>query len=201
MVWCHKRQIIFIHIPKTGGTSIEMKLKLRGKNNGYGVVNNIARQHYRWHQYIQHLGIQRFNKYYKFAICRHPYSRFLSEYYWCEIPGVGYRHGQNFSNFLDYVEKIVKSEQFQLTKYHDHFIPQWRFVFDDRGRSKINKVFRFESFNEIDNFLEEKYGVIGNEHQKKNNNKKYVLSLSDRKRIYTMYRRDFELFEYANDLE
>ena len=196
MVWCYQRKIIFIHVPKTGGTSIEMRLGMRGKTNGYGVINNIAKQHYRWRQYVKELGTDIFNDYYKFAVCRNHYTRFLSEYYWCEAPGMGHRHGQSFADFFKDAERIIKEKQFKLTKYHDHFIPQWRFVFDDEGNSKVNKIFRFESFNEIDVFLKEKYKAIGNQHQKKSGNKKYVLSDEDKNRIYTIYKKDFELFGY-----
>ena len=196
MVWSYQKKIIFIHIPKTGGTSIEMRLGMRGKTNGFVVVNGIAKQHYRWRNYVKELGNDKFKEYYKFAVCRNPYTRLLSEYYWCEIPSMGHRHGQSFVEFLGKVEKIVKEKQFKLTKYHDHFIPQWRFVFDDEGNSKVNKIFRFESFNEIDVFLKEKYQATGNQHQKKSGNKKYILSDEDKNRIYTIYKKDFELFGY-----
>lgn len=196
MVWCHKRKVIFVHIPKTGGTSIEMRLGMRGLSNGYEVVNCIAKQHYRWRNYVKELGNDKFKEYYKFAVCRNPYTRFLSEYYWCEIPGMGHRHGQSFVEFLGKVEKIVKEKQFKLTKYHDHFIPQWRFVFDNNGVPKLDKVLRFESFEEVDNFLKDKFGAVGNEHQKKSGNKKYVLTSQDKERIYAMYQKDFELFGY-----
>ena len=46
MVWSHRKEFIFIHVPKTGGTTIEASMNLMGSRNGYGVIKNVAFQHF-----------------------------------------------------------------------------------------------------------------------------------------------------------
>jgi hypothetical protein len=74
MVWSHKKQFIFIHVPKTGGTSIERSLKMTNGTNGHGVVRNLALQHLTANEIKHILGEETFNQYTKISICRHPYS-------------------------------------------------------------------------------------------------------------------------------
>ena len=85
MVWNNKKKLIFIHIPKTGGTTIEEYMNAIKKptlRHGYGVFKNIVFQHFRWNDYIDFMGIDSFNNYTKFSIVRNPYELIISEYYW-----------------------------------------------------------------------------------------------------------------------
>ena len=86
MVWCNKHKIIFVHIPKTGGTSIEKALKLTSREKGYGVnKEKKAVQHYDYNEYRNSLGSEKFDKYYKFTISRNPYEKVISEFFWLKF--------------------------------------------------------------------------------------------------------------------
>ena len=108
MVWCGKKQIIFVHIPKTGGTTVENYLELMKGINGYGVIKNTAFQHFNWKDYLTLLGEDIYLNYFKFSIVRNPISRLLSEYYWTPLD-FGYKNGTSFNTFLDNVKFIVKN--------------------------------------------------------------------------------------------
>ncbi|MBA3705725.1 MAG: sulfotransferase family 2 domain-containing protein, partial [Bacteroidetes bacterium] len=96
----HKYEIIFIHIPKTGGTSIESFFEMTQPDNfcfyrwdkdqiGFleehkGLSNsekmNYEPQHYPL-EVLKDL-VKGYNNYFKFSFTRNPYTKLLSEYYW-----------------------------------------------------------------------------------------------------------------------
>jgi hypothetical protein len=195
MVWCHKYKLIFIHVPKTGGTSIEKILNLRNNYNGYGILENKALQHLKWNSYKLFLGDNIFNNYYKFSVVRNPIDRLISEYYWTPLK-FGYKSGKSFDIFLNKCEEIVNNSKYKKTKYHDHFIPQYLFLCDKNDKIKVNKIFKFEEFEKINKFLK-KYNNNKLEHTVKNKFKKNIVLTSDQKnRIFSLYKKDFLLFNY-----
>ena len=115
MVWDHQKKIIFIHIPKTGGTSIENYMNILNYNNpilkhGYGTFKNISFQHFTYSDYNEFLGIHIFKNYFKFSVIRNPYTRIISEYFW--VPDklkIGYKSNKSFDYFLENVTKIINS--------------------------------------------------------------------------------------------
>ena len=86
MVWCKNNKLIFIHIPKTGGTTIEKFFNLRKKINGYGDASGDFKgkslQHLIGLDIRKILGEKVFNNFFKFTIVRNPIDRVISEYYW-----------------------------------------------------------------------------------------------------------------------
>lgn len=152
MVWCHKRKIIFIHIPKTGGTTVEKHLKLQTFMNGYGVIKRVALQHFIWSDYKKRLGEQVYNNYTKFSIVRNPIERMISEYYWTPLP-FGYKKGGSFDVFLSKVEEIVKKRRFSDSEYHDHYISQTEYIMDKNGKLMVDTLFKFEEFEKVNNYL------------------------------------------------
>ena len=200
MVFDKKLKLIFIHIPKTGGTSIEYALDLYGKiENTCGVKGSKAMQHFTWIDYeqffserIRHIP---YNNYFKFSIVRNPYDRLISEYYWCAVPGIGFKNDQSFNDFVNTVENIVKNKNFKETVYHDHFIPQHHFIYKS-DKLVVNKLFKFEKFNEIIIFLKQKYKINNLPHTQYQKYDKINLNYYQKLKIYNMYKKDFKLFGY-----
>ncbi len=199
MVICNKNNLIFVHIPKTGGTTIEQSLSLMTKNNWYEIKDGKACQHYLWKNYKNKLPNAKFKNYFKFSICRNPYTRFLSEYYWCEIKGFGHRHNQTVDQFINSVQNICEKKQYNLSIFHDHLLPQYKFIYDDNNVLKIDKLFKFEKFEEIELFLKKKY--IMKPFYKANScrvRKKQQIQLTQiqKNKIYDIYQKDFVLLGY-----
>ena len=197
MVWCDKHKIIFIHIPKTGGTSIEKSLNISNIKNGYGIKDNKAVQHFTWYNYQKHIN-DKFNAYYKFTIVRNPYEKVLSDYFWLKnIAHLDVDNYQNktFDEYLDYCDFIVKNNLYNKTIYHDHFMPQNEFIYKN-DILMINKILRFENFEYIKKFMKLRYkvNVI---HENKNNSKKNItLTELQKDKIYKIYEKDFILLKY-----
>lgn len=225
MVWRNKSKIIFVHIPKTGGTSVEVAINTHYYKYGYGVIftdkNNeinqiryenlkkvvkmrnlnitrkFALQHLKSNEYKVTLGDDTYNEYFKFAICRNPYDRIISEFFWCEIPEIGDKHGQSFDDFLEYVQKCVLERNYYETIYHDHLIPQHEFIYDEKNNLQINKLFKYENFDEVKNFLKKELNITNIPHwHKRSSDKEIELTNKQKQIIYKIYRNDFILLNY-----
>ena len=87
----HSAKIIFVHIPKTGGGTIEKTLGIWGNdNNGnweadhsilYGKYKNKFLQHLTIAE-IKELKKKEFDTYKKVSFTRNPYDKIISEYLW-----------------------------------------------------------------------------------------------------------------------
>lgn len=225
MVWRNKTKLILVHIPKTGGTSIEVAINSHYYRYGYGVIftneeseakkiryenlkkvnemrkldnaKKYALQHLKSSEYKVMLGDDIYNEYFKFAICRNPYDRIKSEYFWCKVPGIGNKHGQSFDDFIKFVQKCVLEKNYYETVYHDHFIPQHEFIYDEKNNLQIDKLFKLENFDEVKNFLKEELNITYIPHllkRRKNND----IELTDQQKelIYEIYKNDFILLNY-----
>ena len=87
----HKEKIIFIHIPKTGGGSVEKTLNIWGSdNNGsltpdynilYGLAENKLLHHFTFREILD-LTKKKFKDYKVFSFVRNPYDKIVSEFLW-----------------------------------------------------------------------------------------------------------------------
>ncbi|MGY8932346.1 MAG: sulfotransferase family 2 domain-containing protein [Flavobacteriales bacterium] len=198
MPWNNTHKILFIHIPKTAGSSLETALEIYGKKEfGYETKNGKAIQHYLWKDYKKeypHI----FNTYTKISIVRNPYTRFLSEYYWCEIEGVGKKSNQEFDDFLSFAEEVVKGKKYNDSIYHDHFIPQYHFIYDASKQEIVtDKLFYFENIDVLKNFLKNQNQKLP--HALKTKKNKLVLNQVQKDRIYNLYKEDFKILNYKQE--
>jgi hypothetical protein len=200
MVLCTNKKCIFIHIPKTAGTSIEQFLRDNGKNELLfdRFVLNRSLQHLTALELKRKLG-NVFNSYYKFSIVRNPYDRLLSEYYWTPIPNVGYKYGKTKSEFLVYVKNILKNQLYFQNNYNDHFIPQYMFLSNRKGKLLIDNLFKYEDLDFVKSYLKKKLNIEREfPHLNKTGEEKAKDYWSDfeKEKIYNLYKNDFILFGY-----
>lgn len=192
------KKICFIHIPKTGGTSIEKNLDIMNKNNYWGGFKGRSMQHYLWNDYKNILN-ENYNNFFKFTIVRNPYDRIISEYYWNK--DFGFSKKISFDDYLKQVSNIFQNNLFN-NKNCNHFIPQHKFIYDSSNNLMIDKIFNFELFDEIyqyliqNNYLEK---IILN--KKFNKRKRKGINLNQltheqKNIIYNLYKNDFILFNY-----
>ena len=148
-------KLVFIHIPKTGGTSIEkvfwpLKFMKSEKNLFGGFINEYENkyqtgglQHLKWHQISQEIGDQKLNDYYKFSIIRNPYDKAVSQYEYLKKRNdlLRYIHAKSDLTFLEYCEKINSFS-------HVQWEPQHSFIFDKKTNEfKVDKILKLEDIN------------------------------------------------------
>jgi hypothetical protein len=199
MVLYHNLQCIFIHIPKTAGTSIEQFLKDNGKNDieYIGVRNGRSLHHLMAFELKREIPFI-YDKYYKFSIVRNPYDRLLSEYYWTPIKGIGFKSNQTKADFITYVSKVVKNKLYFDNIYNDHFIPQYLFLYNN-NKLLVDQLFKYEDLEWIVQYLKKKLNIEKNFPYLNKSKYSYIKKdWNDRQkeRIYKIYKIDFILFNY-----
>ncbi len=132
-------KFIFIHINKTGGSSVENAL-------------NIPFEHKTALEKIDEAGQENWNRKFTFTIVRNPWDKVVSHYH--------YRVKTNQTDLHDkpigFREWVRCAYGTQDTRYYDNpkmFMPQTHWISDRSGNSLVDKIIKFESieqgFNEV----------------------------------------------------
>lgn len=136
---CNGMRVLFIHIPKTGGTTVESWLRslapLRFHSVGLPPASRCTPQHYRMQDLRDLLGPDYFD--YAFTLVRNPYDRIASEYRMhAAIRGQGF--WKAWPSFSLWLEENIRRQALEPFHLDNHLRPQWEFV-----GSNVD-VFRFE---------------------------------------------------------
>ena len=195
---------VFVHIPKTGGQSIEtMFLKSLGlkwedraplllrfnpdRNLGPERLAHLFGHEYEKLGYAQ----RKLETYFSFAFVRNPYDRAVSEF--------NFRKQSKNQTVRDFFSKI-KTDTY--TDSWRHICPQTNYVFDEAGeRPIVENIFRFEEMAQRWPQISET--VLGKKTSLPHVNKPrtYRLQASDLSRgdidyINELYQDDFRNFDY-----
>ena len=131
MIW-KSHECIFIHIPKTSGSSIELMFKENGATYHYKSKHKFASYHAERHSRLWKL-------YFKFSVVRNPWDRIYSLWY------NYFMDGQTKMDFPSYVKKLPMTG-----KIFDQSQVNWLFVY---GRNPMDYVGRFEEKEKVFDFL------------------------------------------------
>ena len=162
----HRHRCIFVHIPRTGGTSIESliwpdvdqrteaDLWMGFRDKFHNKYQTGGLQHLHAGQIQVEVGVETFQQYFKFALVRDPWDKAVSQYrYMAKREDLREYLGMKPRDcFKRYLELIPK-------KTHVQWEPQTRFVFDDAGNSLVDYIGRFESFAESVGVVMDRIGL------------------------------------------
>jgi hypothetical protein len=193
----HAHKFIFIHIPKTGGTSIEKVFKKQIKNN---------RKHLTFFQYENELKSE-IEKYFIFSVIRNPWDRLVS--YW------KYRQGKIhapidgkmniFDDWLKFISSLNLDDLHGKTEKSN--IPDFRMGLDSQFNSLINKqnkinvnLVRFENLQNDFNTICDKIGIKRHHlpHKNKSRHKHYTEYYNEETKqiVAEKYAKDIKYFDY-----
>lgn len=125
---------IFVHINKTGGTSVEKALGLRF--NHQTVVEK-----------INYMGESFWADKFTFAFVRHPWDRTVSHYHYrvkSNKTGLGDKH----LNFKEWVVEVYLKKNREYRNPEKMFMPQRQWLVNHHGEIAVSFVGRFEKLNE-----------------------------------------------------
>ncbi len=210
----HEHKIIFIHIPKCAGSSIEKYFRAKWfswKEPNYDYLlgwcpkRKIHLQHATAQQMLEMelVDEQTWNSYYKFAFVRNPWDRAYSDYFWLmkdlKVKDI-------FKNYL------LKKGQFKhfltdpsIKEYRgDHLIPQIDFI-NVNNSIAVDFIGRFESFQNDFNELKFRLGLekemLLHEKQSKKlfSHYSHFYNQRSKKLVAEIYLDDISAFEYKFD--
>ncbi|WMI68460.1 sulfotransferase family 2 domain-containing protein [Mangrovimonas sp. YM274] len=209
----HKHKCIFIHIPKTAGSSVNYHLngglKLDWKIPNYEFLygwcpkRRIHLQHATAKQMLE-FGLvteDQWKDYFKFTFVRNPWDRAYSDYLWVKqdvkIKG-------SFEDFLlkqNNFEGVLRDNSDKIYR-GDHLMPQTDFFdFKENESYTLDMVGRFENFKMDFDKIKSILKINSNkEYFEKRNNKKLsyydFYSRSQIKLVRSIYGKDIELLNY-----
>lgn len=206
-----KNKIIFIHIPKTGGTSIEKYfLNLRGLEANdaaaIGIFKNLLKTS-NLERANQHCSLKMIEDYYFggkipsdfkiFSVVRNPYDRFFSELNYRRLPPPD-RFPLSFRLPAHFLIYLADKQFTSLKDLNSHMRPQYEYLLGE-SESRV-RLLRVENLQDEFVDLMREWGLYNGALQELNKSHKRTLSESDlfkcKRFIIRKYKEDFERFGY-----
>ena len=155
----HEHKCIFIHIPKTGGSSIERLLGGKRKKEeiyGWDDSMQIPLQHVSALQLLEKNLVPKsvFKNYFKFAFVRNPFDLVVSEWKW-RVEDIQFSYFSKyrwlrmpFKNFIRFhiSSKFHNFKNAIGKKINLHLTPQYFYLYDNKGNCLVDFIGRFENF-------------------------------------------------------
>jgi hypothetical protein len=196
--------ILFIHIPKTGGTSLENYLKTFCKQTLYltkpeienkNIIpnNKISYQHQTYKtllKYKEILDID-FTNITIITIVRNPYNRAISDLFYFKLIDVKSSPHDVFIKLKEFINS-------NYDKYDNHSLPQYEYIINTYGEINNDiKIFRCENLkNEIIKYGFHKFNNNENTNKKGKIDYNKYLNKDSINLINNYYKKDFEIFNY-----
>lgn len=183
---------LFIHIPKTGGSSIMTCLYENRKDNW---IRDKTRINHDFFSYLKSKNnISNVDK--LFTVVRNPYTRTISYYF--HFLRVHHRR-KNFRyyryTFTDFLN-LINSKNYNLKNTPMIFYDQTEYLLDNKKKLFDGKIFNYEKFEEIETYLNKKIPKINVGNYTKDD----FLKIYNNKNIESVkkiYARDFEMLNYS----
>jgi hypothetical protein len=192
---CHrwkKEGVLFIHVPKAAGVSVNQAIY--GRPLGHFYAKDIKR-----------ICPKIFINTFSFSVVRNPVNRLYSAYSFSRQGGTSvmgmsnpdfYINNPDFTSFEKFVTNWLKKQD--LSKIDGIFRPQYLYLFDDSKNLLVDKFYKLEGVERNFDEISEKIGkpfIL--DHHNKSDRKNIEISDELRATIYEIYKQDFELLDYS----
>ena len=179
------RPYVFIHINKTGGSSIEKALGIR-------LDHSTALEKY------AELGAEAWNNKYKFTFVRNPWDKVVSHYHYRVLTNqTGLK--ENGVNFDDWLKLCYVERDPQYYDQEKMFQPQIQWLVDKEGCLLVDFVGRFENLAEDFQTISATMGIhceLGHAKQSQRSSYRDYYSDAGRDLIGEIFCEDISLFDY-----
>ena len=192
---CHNHKCIFVHIPRCGGTSMEIAIA----GNDWWKVDPSTK-----HLIVstaQKIYEPYWNDYFKFTFVRNPWERMVSMSKFSEFYGVNLNNGN--IDMSGYLKKFPEIEVDPRSKSKDDkFEPKKNSVYLNILNVELDFIGRFENINEDFEFIYESIGkdpttlVNDKWHQSKHKHYTEYYDEETKQIVAEKYAKDIEYFGY-----
>lgn len=214
----HKHKIIFIHIPKCAGSSIESILDIKGVNDFYTKGMNYYReqiipkdkfslddykiclsknmQHYTFLELSKILDNEILKTYKIITVVRNPFDRLVSEYNF--IMNSKLKDKPTFKELILY--KLNLDPLTRNTCFDGHLETQTSYLINEQNNfNNINKIYKFENLQECLKEINQMTGNNSYPHLLSSLRTKPFMEYYDdqlKQIVYNFYKQDFINFNY-----
>jgi chondroitin 4-sulfotransferase 11 len=196
----HKHKCIYIHLPKTGGGSIERSLTGKGwasvKQYGRKVQHESAAE-------LKILYRDWWKDYFKFSIARNPWDLMISHFMWTKRGKSGSTNltPRVLRDFILDIPSSIKPLKFLDKNSKSTWkCDQHSFLYSPEGEPEMDFVGRFENLQLDFNIVCDKIGIPPRQlpHANKSEHKHYTEYYDDEARqiVAEKYAKDIEYFGY-----
>lgn len=182
---CHNKKAIFVHIPKTAGTSVKNLVGLSPEITMHTKPTNMVHK-------------KTWDKYTSFTIIRNPLDRFFSNYFFHTSP----KYSGGLMSICPELKKMNVKEYFNRLKKIDsnHIDPQHEFISHKYSSHILDVVCRLENIKKDIKKICKLFDVSECQLPHKNSSEKYKYDVRVKNRtmekILKYYKKDFEIFGY-----
>jgi hypothetical protein len=211
-----KLKLLFIHIPKTGGTSIEDyffskyaihknvqslygyhydRMGLMFRNKTKNNRNTVSLQHHTWRMLQEKKLIKNSITYKILTVVRNPYNRIISELFYHKVITKDMTPETVYSKIYDYLHLP------NTIDFDNHRIPQYQFLIDENGNmikdiiilktETLTQSMRDLGYSDFPEIKKNATVSVSNIHD--------YLNADSIKLINTYYEKDFEYFDYERE--
>jgi hypothetical protein len=195
----HKYKCIFIHIPKSAGTSIETSPIFFDSKETTGKA---PAGHTSCLQF-QNLFPNEFKEYFKFSFVRNPWDRLVSAYFHYRQNILNYGDKKNYEKYLykydsfdEFIRKFVNEDNIYKII---HLKPQYEFLCDCNNNIMVDFVGRVENIEKDFKIICKKIGVIyklKNKRKTRHGHYSNFYVKDTMKIVERVYKKDIEFFGY-----
>jgi hypothetical protein len=203
---------IFVHVPKTAGTSLKRYLRPFEREGDVHIevareavrANFALRKHCSVAEIRKQLGEERFSSMFKFSAVRNPFDRALSTFLFLKFNFRDWDSSEQMDTFETF-ESFATSELIGRSGPGRIFLPQSSWLTDNDGKLATDALIRMESLDADMSLILKRLGLnrplkmIPERNQSKSNRPTFGAELSKGAvvdAIRERYAEDFEAFDY-----